>query len=203
MHKKLTIACMAIAAFAAFVIPPAASGAVLTESGVAVAVGSSIKGENVGSVTFTGAFNLGCSKEVLTGATVVNSGGTTSITVPSGGVHLSGTGAGGDCTSALGDAAVTVSSEYCTHISKGTDAETVNGCTGNLVVTFAVTPLGSCKYSTASISGSVVTNTTPVTGNFSEQELKKSEGGIFCPSSGKLDMSIRSSTTDGTGLTIS
>jgi len=55
MTKKLILACMAIAAFAAFVLPATASATndpQLTDSFGTVAVGSLIAGTNVGNTIF-------------------------------------------------------------------------------------------------------------------------------------------------------
>jgi hypothetical protein len=204
MSKQLTIACMAIAAFAAFVIAPAASGAVLTENGTALATGSSIRAKNTGNTLFTGAFNVTCSFAELDGTVTTNSGGAIAAKVPPGSTQFNGTGKESDCTSALGNVSVTVNSELCLSVAKGSDTVVTSGCGGSIEFTLTVTGTGPCKYSTASVSGPLVTNTTPGSASISEQEAKKKEGGIFCPSSGKLDMTFDLYTTDGTtGVTIS
>jgi hypothetical protein len=214
MNKKLMLACMAIAAFAAFVIAPVASGAVLTENGTALATGTSITAKNTGNTLFTGPFNVSCTNAHLQGTVTTNSGGVIKGEIPVGSATFTGTGTGTDCTSALGAAAVTVNSKLCLEVAKGTDTVVTNGCTAKnekgevtnepVEFTLTVTGTGPCKYSTASVSGPLVTNTTPASASLSEQEAKKKEGGIFCPSSGKLDMTFDIYTTGGvTGLTIS
>jgi hypothetical protein len=206
MYKKLMLACMAVAAFATSVVAPAASASpVLTENGTAVAVGASIEDKITGVMKFTGAFNVECSSTNLKGTVTKNSGTKLETTIPAGGVTISGTAVGGDCTSALGATKVTINSELC--FASGAapaDTFTVTGCSANVVFTLEVTGTGPCKYSTAVVNGTFSTNVTPTTINVSEQEFKKIEGGFFCPSSGKLDMDLDMYTTGtNTGLTIS
>ncbi|MGN6586940.1 MAG: hypothetical protein ACTHKT_05635, partial [Solirubrobacterales bacterium] len=94
MHKKLMMTCMAIAAFAAFVIAPAASASpVLTENGTAVAVGASIEGKNTGEAIFTTtAGNVNCSSAVLKGTVTKNSGTKITGEIPVGSATYKGTG---------------------------------------------------------------------------------------------------------------
>ena len=205
MHKKLIMACMAVASFAAFVVAPAASASpVLTEAGTPVAVGAAIEGRNTGVIKFTGAYAVDCSSAILKGTLTKNSGTKIEGTIPVGGATFTGTGTGGDCTSALGSTKVTVNSELCL-ASGTTDNFVVTGCGAAAVVfTLEVTGTGPCKYSTAAVNGTFNTNVMPATVNVSEQEAKKIEGGFFCPSSGKLDMDFDLYTTGtNTGLTIS
>jgi hypothetical protein len=203
MRKKLIMACMAVAAFAAFVVAPAASASpVLTEAGAPLAVGSSIEGKNTGVTKFTGSFNVECSSAILKGTLTKNSGTKIEGTIPVGSATFTGTGTGGDCTSALGSTKVTVNSELC--LASGTTHNfVVTGCSGAAVVfTLEITGTGPCKYSTAAVNGTFTTGTGTV--NVSEQEAKKIEGGFFCPSSGKLDMDFDLYTTGtATGLIIS
>jgi len=206
MYKKLTMACMAVAALAAFGIAPAASASpVLTNAGVAVPVGTSILGTSTETPAFTGAFNVTCSKAVLTGTVTKNSGTNIEGTVPVGGAVYVGTGTGGDCTSGLGSTKVTVNSELCL-ASSASDTLSITGCEGKSVVfTLEITGTGPCKYSTAAVAGTFTTNTSPATVKVTEQEAKKFEGGFFCPASGKLDQDfdLYKNTVEEPGLTIS
>jgi len=190
MFKKLMLAGMAIAAFAAFVLPATASASPhLTEGVTPVPVGAAIQGVNTGITKFTGAFNVECNSAVLKGTVTKNSGTKIEGTIPVGSAVFTGTGTGGDCTSALGSTKVTVNSELCL-ASNAAPADTfaVTGCEGKAVVfTLEITGTGPCKYSTATVNGTYTTNVAPATVNVSEQEAKKLEGGFFCPS-GKLDM---------------
>jgi hypothetical protein len=202
MHKKLMMACMAIAAFAAFVVAPAASASpVLTNGGVAATVGTSFTGKNTGDLVFTGAFNVRCTTGHLVGTVTSNTGTKIKGTIPVGSIKMTGTAPGADCTSALGSVGVTVNSELCLETVTGTDVTVFTGCAGAPVdFTLEVTGTGPCKYSTASVSGTFVTNAAARV-NVTEQEAKKSEGGFFCPSSGKLDMLFDLYNTSGTPLT--
>jgi hypothetical protein len=209
MHKKFMIACMAISAFAAFVIAPAASASpVLTSGGVAVPVGTSITGKNTGDTLFTGAFNMACTSVDLTGTVSANTGTAIKGTIPVGGMTITGTGAGGDCTSALGGVKVTVNSEVCLENITKIDEITLDGCLVNGVtqpytVTLEVTGTGPCKYKAATVKGKYLTN-SGATVNMVEQATVKEEGGIFCPSEGKADLDFDLYAKEGaTQLTIS
>jgi hypothetical protein len=207
MHKKLILACMAIAAFAAFVIAPAASASpTLTSEGIDVPVGTSITAKNTGNTTFTGAFNVVCDHVHLGGDVTQNSGGVIKGELTT--IDFNGTGTNTDCTSALGSTKVIVNSRLCIETVTGTDTIKTTGCVGPVTFTLEVTGTGPCKYSTEKVTGTYLTN-AEATVNISEQEAKKHEGGIFCPSSGKLDMDFdlyttgATTTTAGPQLTIS
>lgn len=207
MYKKLITACMAIAAFAAFAVAPAASASpVLTETGVAVPVGALITGTSTGSPTFTGAFNVVCSKATLTGKVTKNSGTKIEGTILAKDALYTGTGTGGDCTSAFGSTKVTVNSELCL-ISGAAPADTftVTGCGANVVFTLEVTGTGPCKYSTAVVNGTYTTNVSPAPLKVVKQVANKIEGGFFCPASGELDQEFDLYTDSAaeTPLTIS
>ena len=210
MFKKLILAGMAIAAFAAFVLPATASASpVLKEGAETVAAGKTIIATNTNPTLFTGAFKVECSTAHLTATVTKNSGTKIEATVAVGGATFSGTGTSGDCTSALGSVHVTVLSELClTSAAAPADEFSVTGC-GEKPVEFTLNVTGgpeSCVYKTVSVNGTYTTAATPATVNVSEQEAKKSAGGFFCPSSGKLDMDFDLYTDNlptETALTIS
>jgi hypothetical protein len=220
MRTKIITACMAIAAFAAFVIAPVASASpTIFEGATALAVGASVKGTNTGDTLFTGSggITVRCSHAELKGTITQNGGEPEQIKgkVPktSGATEhtdalFTGTGTSGDCTSPLGAVKPTVTSDLCFETLKGTDNITITGCavkavTFSLIVTGATT----CKYTTATVVGEDVVGTFSTTGdatvNVQEKEAKLAEPNIFCPSTGKLDMDFDLTTTDGTTLTIS
>ncbi|HET9677323.1 MAG TPA: hypothetical protein VFP21_07465 [Solirubrobacterales bacterium] len=211
MHKKLMLACMAIAAFAAFVVAPAASATpVLTENGVAVSNGASIKGTNTGNTLFTiQGFKepVECTHAEFKGTLTANTGTTIAGEIPqSTGANytFSGTGAGGDCTSPIGDIKPTLISALCLHAAKGSDNVTINGCGSNPVTFRLDSTTGlTCNYSVSFLTGTYST-TGDATINLSEQEavLEKNES-FLCPGAGKLDMDFDLYTTDGTTLAIS
>ena len=189
MSKKLIAACMAIALFAAFALPAAASASPhMTQGGVGVAVGTSITGQNTGETVFTGAFNVRCSSADLSGTLTENSGTSIKGEIPVGNASFTGTGTGGDCTSALGSTKVTVNSKLCLQTTKTADQLEVTGCGANVTFTLEITGTGPCKYSTSRVLGTFTTSPENAKVTVSEQEATKEEGGIFCPSSGKLDM---------------
>jgi len=204
MHKKFMLACMAIAAFSAFVIAPAASATTLTSNGKVVPVGTSVTGLNEGVTKFVSeALTVECDHDHLTGTVTKNNTEHVVGEIPIGWAKFNGTGASTDCTAGnLGSAKVTVTSKLC--ITAGaSDILTVTGCGGNVVFDLEVTGLGNCKYSVASITGTYTTNTSPVSGSIFEKGAARIEGGFFCPPEGKLTMVFNLYTTDGTPLTIS
>ncbi|MGN6557896.1 MAG: hypothetical protein ACTHLH_07765 [Solirubrobacterales bacterium] len=203
MYKRLMAGSAALAALAVFALAPLASASpVLTENGTAVATGSSFTGKNTGELLFTGALNASCNLGEFAGTVTANTGTKIKGEVPVGGAKIGGTGASGDCTSSLGSVQVSMSSKVCTETVTGSDNVSVTGCGANIVFTATITGSGVCKYSTASMAGAFVTN-ADATLKLSEQEFKRTEGGAFCPSSGKLDYTGDETTTNGTTLFIS
>jgi hypothetical protein len=204
MHKKLMMACMAIAAFAAFVVAPAASASpVLTSGGSAVATGTSITAKNTGNTTFTSSiFNVTCSSAHLVGTVTANAGTQIKGTIPKGSALYTGTGAGGDCTSGLGDVKVTVSTELCIETVKGTDTVIIDGCGANLGFTLAVTGGIACNFTGKITSGATFVTNAAATVNV-VKGASVSSTDPFCPSSGTLDMDFDLYNTAGTQLTVS
>jgi hypothetical protein len=202
MHKKFITACAAVAAFAAFVIVPTAEAAFLTESGSALAVGSSFTASNTGSVKFTGGFALECEVAHLQGTVTTNSSGTVEGQVPIGAATFSNAG-GAPCSSALGATTYTFTTNLCWRAAKGNDNITFTGCGGNIVYDMTTGSV-TCKYETASLIGTFTTNSTPTKLTISEQPVKEVGGLFFCPDEGKWDMTFDFYTTGGAaGLTFS
>jgi len=206
MHKKLMMACMAIAAFAAFVIAPMASAATLTENGTAVAVGSSITGK-AGETKFTaGAETVICSAADMSGTVTTNSGGAIAGEIAALNPSFTGTATGGDCTSEnLGPVKPTVNSKLCLSIAKGTDKGTVTGCAGAAVTfTLAVTNLGiNCRYEKSSIEVEITTSPKDAEVKVVPGQMVPRESNFLCPAQGELDMEFVLTTTGGTTLTFS
>ncbi|MGN6556686.1 MAG: hypothetical protein ACTHLH_01575 [Solirubrobacterales bacterium] len=208
MHKKLMLACMAIAAFAAFVVAPAASASpVLTDPTIegankAVPVGTSITGANTGPTFFKGGFEVECTNDDLVGTLKENTGTKIKGEIPVGGASFKGTEAGEDCKSFLGATNVKVNSKLCLETVAGTDNVTTTGCGANVTFTLEITGTGPCKYSAASISGTYNTN-ADATVNIPKGIAKKEEGGIFCPGEGFLEMDFDLYTTGKGTLSIS
>ncbi|HET9676673.1 MAG TPA: hypothetical protein VFP21_04105 [Solirubrobacterales bacterium] len=201
MHKKLITACLAIAAFAAFVVAPAASASpVLTHNPAAptaVPVPSDIHGTNLiegkrVNAVFTGGFNVTCNEATISGTLTENSGTSIKGEVPVGGATYTGEG-GTDCTSALGAVKPTVNSKLCLASIKGTDTLTIDGCGAAITFTLAVTAGPTCKYEAATIVATFTTG-MPADGiiHISEQPAKGEAGNSFlCPTEGKLDQTIQ------------
>lgn len=203
MHKKITMSCVAIAAFAALVAP-SASAANLKEGGTTVSVGASIKGKNTAGsnplLTSAGSLVFNCTSVEMSGTVTADSGGTIGGEIPAGNVLFKGTGSGEDCISALGDVKPTVNSKLCLHVNNS-DTVTVVGCGGNVTISVDVTGVTTCKYVAASVSGEITTGAAGKGGiNIVEQPMVEEEVKFVCPDSARFDMEFYLTTTDGTGL---
>ncbi len=207
MHKKLMLACMAVAAFAAFVIAPAASASPeLKEGSATVAVGSSVKGTNTGETKFTitkGGSAVVCTHAEMKGTVTLNSGTKIKGEIPAGNATFKGSASGEACTSSLGVVKPTVTSKLCLE-TEANDVVKVTGCGANVTFSLDVINVTTCKYSTASVIGSYATPLgEDATVNVSEQPAALAEPNFLCPAQGWLDMDFDLTTTDGTTLTIS
>ncbi|HWN73926.1 MAG TPA: hypothetical protein VNN15_08985 [Solirubrobacterales bacterium] len=206
MQKTLITACLAIAAFAAMVIVPAASAspALTNAKGELVPVGTEIHAVVVGNGVFTGGFNITCTGGEGSGKVTTNTGSSIKGELAAGSLKLTGTGANGDCTSALGNVGLSLTSKICGETVKGTDTVIATGCGGSpLTATVTVTGVGTCKYEAASMKGTFLTN-HDAEGTISEQPAKGEAGnGFFCPTEGKLDVSLAESINTGETLFIS
>jgi hypothetical protein len=206
MPKKIIMACMAIAAFAVFVMASAASAATLTENGTAVPVGASITGKSSTQVKITaGEFTFVCTNTHVVGTVTANSSGTIAGEIPIGGLSLPGTASGGDCTSNLGPVKPTMTTKMCLHIAKGTDTGTMTGCGGPIKFALDVTNLGiQCKYLAESITGTIVTVPSDAEVTGSEQRVVQEEPRSFlCPAEAKIDTQWVMTTTNGATLQFS
>jgi hypothetical protein len=206
MHKKILAICAALVAFAA--LPAMASASpVLQNSGVTVATGSGIKATNVTNTVMTTSLgNIVCSTSTMAGTLVTNSGTLIEGNIES--ASFSGTGASGKCTGPFGDVAVTVPSlPWCIKTTKTADQFELRGgkCSeGSREVTFILdASFGECKYSRASVLGTLTTGGTQAHLTASGVEFAAEAGNPFgCPSNGKLDMTYKLETTGGAALQI-
>jgi hypothetical protein len=188
MHKKPTMACIALVAIMVFVVAPTASASpALTDNELLLPPGTSMQTRSTGEFKVEGAFSVSCTNTVLNGTLTGNTGTKIKDEVPVGSASFTGTGTGGDCTSALGATKVTVNSKLCMETVTSTDNVVITGCGGNVTFTLEVTGTGACKYSTASITGTFKTNAA-ATVNVAKQPAKKEEGGFFCPAEGALSV---------------
>lgn len=219
MTKKIILACMAVVAFAAFVVPASASAAanepVLTEEGVRVAhatpgtpgpkirahlVGSSLLQETGGTTLFT------CNSGEMTGEVTENTGGTVEGKITF--AHFTGTGNGNDCTGSF--AVLGVQTKVTTLVSEANpwclsstplmlaDEFQVTKCGGGKITFILdVTGVGECKYeATGAIKGTYTTETTgdailTVTSTSAASGFTLESGSAgACKTSGKLNMAF-------------
>ena len=232
MTKKLMMACMAVAAFAAFALPTAASASpVLTETGVKVEPPQLIVGTQVGNSFLTSTDGtrkqLTCSTGTMTGTLKENTGTHISGEITSATFGGTGAQAAGEpkpeCTgeSSFGNASVTAlastKSPWCL-TSLSADKFTVSGGTcpkggGTIKFIMVTTIAGSCEYeSTSHIVGTYTTGGTSAilhvtnvahSSGATENGFILVAGGFLCPTSGSLDMSFTLETENGHPLVIS
>jgi len=225
MYKKLITACMAITAFAAFVLPASALAVnepQLTEGASLVAVGSTIVGTATETkfTTTEGAALVTCSKATMTGTVKANSSNKVEGEIPKGSAIFQGTGAVNadnnlpECTGSFGNAYITVTTALCviSNTALANDEFNVTGgaCGTNGKVGFIIgsTTAGACTYeSTGAVKGTYTTNGTQASlttiDTSAGSGAKLISGGFLCPTSGALAMTFTLETTGGTALTIS
>ena len=220
MHKKITVACMAIAAFA--IMPTTASAVQIgeTSGGIfsALAVGSQITGTQNGNSRMTdknGNILVECSLGIMTGELTENGPTVIKGDITSAAFNTAG---GAACPSFLSSTSVVTTKiedaghiqtgvPWCLSTNKGTDTFEVRGgkcgeAARALKFILDNSFAGECEYSKASIGGTFATDfsgqeavaTVDNTGAFG-----KIRGGVFCPTEGYLDMSFKLETDDGTG----
>jgi len=217
MIEKLTMSCMAVAAFAAFVLPATASAATASKP-THVAVGASITSKNTGNAIFMRTDGVTpeatCSTVHALGTVTQNSGGVFAVSFTS--FNFSGTAplnpdnGLNECTVNIGDAFITVANLPLTLTSQaGTDNFTVTG-KGGAKVKFIIgsTVAGECEYeaTNAAITGTFTTSATTVFTTNNTQAGSGSKlirGGFFCPTSAQLFMSFNLQTTNGVEIGIS
>jgi len=222
MNKKLILTCLSLAAFAVFVVLPASASATrLCETQADdttcnnIAVGSLIRGHLVGNNAMTDANGntlWTCSAGTLTGTLRKNSEKVVEADIES--ASLTGTGAGGECTSSFGgfttDMNVGNGVPWCLK-ANNSDTFTIRGnaCSKELRSTTFVltsTTAGTCKYNRVNaVEGVITTDNQAGTSEdaqitLSAVEWTKEEGGLLCPSLGKLDMTF-TLETDKTAAT--
>jgi hypothetical protein len=210
MFKKLITACLAIAAFAAFVLPATASATndpTLTHpTGTAIAVGTKIEATQIGNSIFTDTNKnplVTCSTATMTGEVVKNSGGNVEGTISTSDFGGTGSTKAGEpepeCTGSFGNVSVTVPGHLCIRstTTMATDEFQVagGGCpgTGNVKFILDSTTIGECEYeATGAIKGDAKTHPDEailvVRSTQEGSGAKKIRGGFFCPNSGILDM---------------
>lgn len=226
MSKKIIMSCMAVAAFAAFVLPATASAenkGTLADAGGTVAVGAKIWGTNIGNTLFTdtpGNTLVTCTTAHLTGEVKSNTDGKIEGTITT--FDFSGTGAVhadnglNECTGSFGNAYITVEGKLCIRSTAtnatdefevGTDKGLCSEGVGKVEFIIGSTTAGECTYE----------STNPVTGTYTTSNASQSEltvrntqagsgaklvkGGFLCPSSGMLNMKFGLETDTASGST--
>jgi len=217
MYKKLILSCMALAAFAAFVLPASASAATATDP-TDVAVGASITSRNTGNAIFMETDGktpqVTCSTGHAVGTVTQNSGGVFAGSITS--FNFSGTAPLNpdngltECTAPIGNAFVTVANLPLSITAvAGTDNFNVTGKEGKKVrFIIGSTIAGECEYESTgtAITGTFTTSVTTVFTTNNTQAGSGSKlirGGFFCPTSGQLFMSFNLQTTNGAEIGIS
>jgi hypothetical protein len=203
MSRKVITASMALAALAAIVLPATASSAQLTSpTGTLVAAGATVKATNVGTSRLTDASGntlTECSTTSMTAELIKNNGTEIEANITS--VSSGGTGVAGECTSSFGGFTpkfnIGNGTPWCLKSVNGIDEFTIRGgrCTDaarSVTVVMDSTTVGICKYNrSAVLSGSFITDSSDGDAvlSMNSNEITKEEGGIFCPSSGRVDVS--------------
>lgn len=227
MAKKIILACMAIAAFAAFVLPASASASPrLCETAAGggepctnLVPPVKIVGTNTETWKLVGSLGtISCSTVFMTGTLTTNSG--THIAGDIETADFSGTGAEGKCTSPIGDVKVTTTvgngTPWCLTAGGELAADKFstrgNSCTlASRSITFVLDfAQQTCYYNrTAPVEGSFTTDTSGQDAVLSFENavwtLEKSENtDIFhpCLSEGTLKGAATLETEDGTPLYI-
>lgn len=205
MHKKLMMACMAIAVFAVFVMAPAASATNFTENGATLAKGASITALNNGEIKFTaGVETTACTFGHMTGTLTEDAGGKIKIEIPAGNAVFKGTAEKEDCAGGdLGAVKATANSKLCIEVNNS-DSASLTGCGAEVTFKIDVTSGMTCAYNSPSVTGLITTAPTDARFITTEQPVKRENGQSFlCPAELKLDMDFVLSTTDATTLLFS
>lgn len=187
MHKKLTLACLALVAFAALAVAPASSSAAsakicettANEECHAILVGSKIRTHLVpgtSSTLYTPAGNVICNQAVLTGTVTKNEEAVSEGTIETAEFTGSGevTATGGKCTSPFGQVTATTNvgngTPWCVKAIAGEAMEVkVRGgscANAERSITFVFDLPGGvvCKYSreaAKTVIGNYTTDTSP------------------------------------------
>jgi len=220
MSKKIILACMAIAAFAAFVVGPATAVAankpVITHpTGTALATGTKIIGTNVGNTIMErtdGTDLYLCSSALLTGTLKTNSAGTIKGEITT--ADFSGTGTSGDCTATsaipfqLPAKPTPMKLPWCLESNPlmAEDEFQIKPCAGGKI-TFVmdVTGLGECKYEATkeALVGTFETDVTTqdavgrLNTNNTQNGFTLESGSAFgCESSSQLQMAFTLETDE-------
>jgi hypothetical protein len=215
MNEKLLAICAVLFALAA--LPAMASASpVLTENGLAVATGKTVKAVNIGDVTFGSASErIECQSSELKGTVRTNSGKLIEGQVESS--TFTGVGSESRCTTTwFGSPAFSVTSpqSMCLSSSVLGSGKLLNGTcpsSGSFTFTLHNSLLGTCRYRAVSDQVAFIYNTgsTPLHITVTNQVFNRVDNGSggscngLYPASGNLNATYKVTTTDGTNLSVS
>jgi len=203
MFTKLITFCATTATAFALLLPSTSSASpVLTDGlGSKLPIGITLSAQTTGAAFFTGGLSMECTFAELVGKLTLNSGTSVKAEVPVGSATYKGDSEKGDCTSALGEIAVTVNSKLCLATNAVADQIEITGCGNNVTFSLAVTGAGmSCKYETAQLVGTFDTSPSDFVMHFSEQPLGRETPNIFCPAGAKLNQTLQGWNKTGLGV---
>jgi len=220
MYRKLILAAMALASFAALMVGPASASATNTPTltvpaNTDAAIGTKILGtaSDTALLNTDGSTSLTCTTGIMTGEVTKNSGGNVEGNITS--ARFFGDGPVNhnveeECTGFV-NANITATTPWCLRstTTMKTDEFQVRGgkcseAAKSIVFHMITTGFGTCTYERTAATG-------PVTGTFNTNAnavltvnatsagsgFNKTSGSIFCPSSGMLQMSFSLESHDG------
>jgi hypothetical protein len=227
MHKKLTTACVALVALAAFVLPAAAQATnkplITHPTGTTLATGSLITGTNVGNtllVTTGGETKLTCTTATMTGKLTSNTTGNVQGNITA--ATFTGGGSGGACTGIFNAVVVPEGLPWClkSNSEMENDEFQVSGgeCGGTASkIKFTLKVFGSetqkCVYestTTTAVKGTYTTHstgdavlTTPraggtLSGDSGFNKISDTTPFELCPKSSALKMTFTLETDEAT-----
>jgi len=211
MNKKLTLACMAVAALAVLAVGASTASAtndpqLTTKAGVLVAPGTSnlllTQVGTTGLLDTSGNVLVQCTSGTGAGSVIKNSGGTVEGEITS--LTIGGTGAkaptepGNECTTSFGNVSVTPILPWCLRSTPtmATDEMQIvsgkcGGAPGNVKFIMVSTTVGECEFeATGPIRADFTTSPSDAQATVRSTQagsgIKRIRGGFFCPSSAML-----------------
>jgi hypothetical protein len=191
MSSKIMTPLLALLAVAAFAVMPAmASAATVTlhAGGVELPAGSPLVGESANLVFVTGAGNLECSSNVITGELTSNKKATIAGNIETG--SFTGLEGGGAChtTTPLGRALITASDLPWPLTFKSNGTSTVKGSPSIVFTAFFPGAGVTCVYKAAKLAATFAFNEAPLIDTVTGQVFKyvKAESSVLCPKEGAL-----------------
>jgi hypothetical protein len=222
MYKKIILSCMAVVAFACFVLPAIASASnkpTLKDAEGVVKVGSKFWATNAGEMVFwntaTTVKQITCTKVQMTGEVTKNAEDSIEAKITT--ADVSGTGTVNadnglpECTGSNGNFYLTILRMPLllkSNAAMATDEFQLSGTGGNIRLLFGFTTTGECEYETtpSTIKGDFTTNEVQANLTIRDTEagsgMKLIRGGFLCPSSYVLGMTLSLETETGAPIWI-